>query len=212
VADARVTVVDYGASNLRSVVNALESLGRRVVVADTAEQIADATAIVLPGVGAFAEGMDGLRKRDVIEALEEAVCRRRTPYLGICLGMQFLAREGLENGVHAGLGWLPGRVQRLAPVDPQFKVPHIGWNDLEVSRPGVLFAGLDERPVVYFLHSYYFEPDAAGQDAVTTTCWHGVTIPASVERDNIFGVQFHPEKSQQAGLKVLENFLRAAAV
>jgi glutamine amidotransferase len=207
-----ITVVDYGASNLRSVVNALESLKRRVRVTDEPSALREAAAIILPGVGAFGDGMDGLRKRDLVEALGEEVRGRRTPYLGICLGMQFLAREGWENGTHAGLDWLPGVVRRIEPADPAVKVPHIGWNDLTIERPGILFEGLDEAPVFYFVHGYYFEPDPAARDAVTATAWHGVAMAASVERDNVFGVQFHPEKSQRAGLRVLENFLRAAGV
>jgi len=204
-----IVVVDYGAGNLRSVANALESLGRKATIADTPESILDASVIILPGVGAFGDGMDGLRKRDLVEPLTEAVMGRRTPYLGICLGMQFVAREGFENGTHAGLDWLPAAVRRIEPADPRFKVPHMGWNDVRIERPGVLFAGLEPAPVFYFVHSYHLDVEPSAWHAVTTTCTHGVTMAASIERDNVFGVQFHPEKSQQAGLRVLENFLRA---
>jgi glutamine amidotransferase len=206
-----IVVIDYGAGNLRSVVTALESLGRTAVVADGPAALADARAIILPGVGAFGDGMDGLRKRDLVEPLTEAVLGRRVPYLGICLGLQFLAREGFENGRHEGLGWIPGVVRRIASDDPRVKVPHIGWNDVNIRRRGVLLNGVEE-PVFYFVHGYYFEPDPDAVDVVTSTCVHGVTLTATLERDNIFAAQFHPEKSQRAGIRLLENFLRAADV
>src|SRR5205085_3379526 len=201
----------YGASNLRSVVNALESLGRTVVVADRPGPLADARAIVLPGVGAFGDGMDGLRKRDLVEPLTEAVLGRRVPYLGICLGLQFLAREGLENGRHEGLGWIPGVVRRIESDDPHVKVPHMGWNDVAIRRRGVLLDDVDQ-PVFYFLHGFYFEPDRDATEVVTSTCTHSVTLTATVEHGNIFAAQFHPEKSQSGGIRLLENFLKAASV
>jgi glutamine amidotransferase len=206
-----IAVVDYGAGNLRSVVNALEALGRTAVVADGPAALARARAIILPGVGAFGDGMEGLRKRDLVDPLTEAVLGRRVPYLGICLGLQFLAREGFEHGSHEGLGWIPGVVRRIESADPRIKVPHIGWNDVDVRRRGILLDGVDE-PVFYFVHGYYFSPDPETADVVTSTCVHGVTVTATLERDNIFAAQFHPEKSQRAGLRLLENFLRAAGV
>lgn len=202
-----IVVVDYGAGNLRSVVNALEALGRTATIADAPDALEGATAIILPGVGAFADGMDGLRKRDLVEPLTEAVMHRRIPYLGICLGMQFVADEGLENGRHEGLGWLPGTVRRIAPADPSYKVPHMGWNDVKVERESALLAGLGDSPVFYFLHGYFFDPATTSTGAVTSTCRHGITMAATIERDNIFGTQFHPEKSQEAGIALLRNFL-----
>ena len=206
-----IAVVDYGAGNLRSVVNALESLGRTVAVVDRPGPLADARAIILPGVGAFGDGMEGLRKRDLVEPLTEAVLGRRVPYLGICLGLQFLAREGFENGRHEGLGWIPGVVRRIETEDPRVKVPHMGWNDVTILRRGVLLDGVEE-PVFYFLHGYHFEPAADVADVVTSTCVHGATLTATLECDNIFAAQFHPEKSQRAGIRLLENFLKAADV
>jgi glutamine amidotransferase len=207
-----LAIVDYGAGNLRSVVNAVEALGRAAKLVDKPGDLREATAFILPGVGAFGDGMDGLRKRDLVEALGEEVVVRRKPYLGICLGLQFLADESEENGRHAGLGWLGGMVRRIVPAEASYKVPHIGWNDLAVRHRGVLLEGVDEPPVFYFVHGYYLDPESGVADAVTSTCWHGAHLTATVERDNIFGVQFHPEKSQQAGLKVIENFLRAAGL
>jgi len=203
-----VTVVDYGAGNLRSVVNALEALGHPSRVTDDPAALRDAPALILPGVGSFGEGMDRLRAHDLVAALTEEVLGRKKPYLGICLGLQFLATEGEEYGRHAGLGWIPGVTRRIEPGDPSVKVPHIGWNTVDTARPGTLLANLGEPPVFYFVHSYYFEPAPDARDAVSGTCDHGVTMAAVVERDNVFGVQFHPEKSQRAGLRVLENFLR----
>jgi len=205
-----ITVIDYGAGNLRSVVNALEFLGRAVAIASTPEPLARARAIILPGVGAFADGMEGLRKRDLVEPLTDAVLGRGVPFLGICLGLQLLAREGLEHGRHDGLGWIPGVVRRIEAADARIKVPHVGWNDVEIRRRGVLLEGVD-RPVFYFLHGYYLEPDPGAADVVTSTCAHGVTFAATVEHDNVFATQFHPEKSQRAGLALIENFLKAAA-
>lgn len=207
---AAVTVIDYGASNMRSVVNALESLGRSVRVVDDPDGIREAAALVLPGVGAFGDGMAGLRKRELVEPLTEAVRRRGTPFLGICLGMQLLAEEGLENGRHDGLGWIPGVVRRLDPGDRTFKVPHVGWNELTVRQPGRLFADMAGAPVVYFLHGYALDVTPVARPFVTSIVTHGVEVVASVEDGNVFGVQFHPEKSQAVGLKVLKNFLEAA--
>lgn len=205
-----ITVVDYGAGNLRSVVNAVEALGRSVRIATKAEELHNSAALILPGVGAFGDGIDVLRKRELAAALTHEVIEGQTPYLGICLGMQFLATESLENGVHRGFGWLPGTVRRIVPEDPRYKVPHIGWNTVDIERDSVLFEDLVEAPTFYFVHGYYLDPDADGRKTVTSTCWHGVRMAASVEQGHVFAVQFHPEKSQRAGLKVLENFLRAA--
>lgn len=203
-----ITVVDYGAGNLRSVVNAIEALGTAVRVTNDPSTLKDASALILPGVGAFGDGMEQLRKRDLVDPLADEVVGKGKPFLGICLGMQFLAEEGLENGRHVGLGWIGGAVRRIDPPDKKFKVPHIGWNDVRIERKSLLFEGLGEAPVFYFVHSYFFDPSEDTAGAITSTCWHGVTMAATVERDNIFGVQFHPEKSQRAGLTLLQNFLR----
>lgn len=205
-----ITIVDYGAGNLRSVANAIEALERQAQVVEDARGLRGSSAIILPGVGAFGDGMEGLRKRDLVEALTEEVIGKGIPFLGICLGMQLLATEGLENGRHEGLGWIPGTVRRVEPSDKRCKVPHMGWNDLDIRRPGRLFAGFDEPPVFYFVHSYYFDPASDSKETVTATAWHGMKVPAAIERGNIFGVQFHPEKSQRVGLTVLENFLKLA--
>jgi glutamine amidotransferase len=159
-------------------------------------------------VGAFADGMANLERSGLIGVLTKEVRERGKPYLGICLGMQFLADHGAEGAGGRGLGWVPGTVRRLQPADRRFKVPHTGWNDLEIVRDSVLYADLPEAPVYYFVHGYHFVVAAEAESAVTATCWHGERVVASIEQGNIFGVQFHPEKSQRAGLRLLENFAK----
>lgn len=198
-----VALIDYGAGNLRSAARALERAGARVVVTDDPAVIAGAARIVLPGVGAFAQCINQLRTRSGIEAaLNAAVMARGVPFLGICVGMQLLASEGHEHGVHAGLGWLPGVVRRLAPSDPALKIPHMGWNRVEPVNGAVQPAG-----DAYFVHSYAFTPDdPADVQAVSD---HGGRFAAIVRRGHITGVQFHPEKSQAYGLAFLSNWLKS---
>jgi len=203
-----IAIIDYGAGNLRSVVNAFEAIGSQPLVTNHPGDLAEASAIVLPGVGAFGDGMECLRRLGFIEALTEEVMEKKKPYLGICLGMQFLGRQSFEHGTNAGLGWLPGSVQRIVTGDQKFHVPHIGWNDVRLERRSPLFDGLPLEPVFYFVHSFHLVLEDEEKEAVTSTCWHGVTITASVQKDHIFGVQFHPEKSQESGLKLLENFVK----
>lgn len=205
-----IAVVDYGMGNLRSVLNAFEAIGAPARLAHEAAALRDAAGIVVPGVGAFADGMANLGARGVVEALAEEVLVRGKPYLGICLGLQFLAREGREHGITRGLGWLGGVVRALTPSDPRCKVPHMGWNEVTVERPCELFRDLDERPAFYFLHGFQLDPagDAGAEGALAATAWHGERVTAAVARDNVFGVQFHPEKSQEAGLQVLRNFVK----
>jgi glutamine amidotransferase len=198
-----VALIDYGAGNLRSAARALEKAGARVVVTDDPAMIADAARIVLPGVGAFAQCIGQLREKTGIEAaLNEAVNGRSVPFLGICVGMQLLASEGHEHGVHKGLGWLPGVVRRLRPDDPALKIPHMGWNRVEAVKGADVPSG-----DAYFVHSYAFTPDdPADVQAVSD---HGGRFAAIVKRGHITGVQFHPEKSQAYGLAFLRNWLNS---
>jgi glutamine amidotransferase len=195
-----LALVDYGAGNLRSAARALERAGARVVVTDDPAVIAGAARIVLPGVGAFAQCIGQLREKTGIEAaLNEAV---NGPFLGICVGMQLLASEGHEHGVHTGLGWLPGKVERLTPSDPTLKIPHMGWNRVDAVNGADVPSG-----DAYFVHSYAFTPeDAADVQAVSD---HGGRFAAIVKRGHITGVQFHPEKSQAYGLAFLSNWLKS---
>ena len=196
-----VALVDYGAGNLRSAARALERAGARVVVTDDPAVIAGAARIVLPGVGAFAQCIGQLREKTGFEAaLNEAVNGRGVPFLGICVGMQLLASEGHEHGVYKGLGWLPGKVERLTPSDPTLKIPHMGWNRVDAVNGAAVPSG-----DAYFVHSYAFTPeDAADVQAVSD---HGGRFAAIVKRGHITGVQFHPEKSQAYGLAFLSNWL-----
>ncbi|WCT72764.1 imidazole glycerol phosphate synthase subunit HisH [Sphingomonas naphthae] len=199
----KVALIDYGAGNLRSVENALRAAGAEdVAVTADPEVVLEAERIVLPGVGAFAACMGGLSALPgMIEALDEAVCREARPFLGICVGMQLMADEGLEFGRHQGLGWIPGSVSLMKPADPALKVPHMGWNDVipSISHP-LLLPG-----EAYFLHSYAFACADEADCAATTD--HGGPVTAAVARGTMIGVQFHPEKSQAYGLAFLSRFL-----
>jgi glutamine amidotransferase len=201
-----VALIDYGSGNLRSAEKALARAGAAVAVTADPATVAKADRVVLPGVGAFADCMAGLRALDgMIEALEAAVLRRGVPFLGICVGMQLLADVGREFGDHQGLGWIAGEVVRLAPADPALKIPHMGWNALSIARPHPLLAGIAPGADVYFVHSYAMHPARAADTLATAD--YGGAFTAAAGRDNIAGVQFHPEKSQAAGLALLGNFL-----
>ena len=207
-----IALIDYGSGNLRSAEKALQKaaagLGRpvQVTTTDDPDRIARADLVVLPGVGAFAACMDALAARPgVIEAMTEAVKGRGAPFLGICVGLQLLAERGLEFGETPGLGWIEGDVRRIEPDDPRCKVPHMGWNSLDGALPAAMFAGLGEHPHVYFTHSFAIFPRFA--DDVAASVDHGGRFTAAVVRGNVAGVQFHPEKSQAAGLRLLTNVL-----
>jgi imidazole glycerol-phosphate synthase subunit HisH len=201
-----VALIDYGSGNLRSAEKALARAGGDVAVTSDPAVVAKADRVVLPGVGAFADCMAGLRAiPGMVEALSEAVRNRGVPFLGICVGMQLTASVGREFGDHPGLGWIEGEVVRMAPSDPTLKIPQIGWNELTFTRPHPVFAGIAADANVYFVHSYAMRP-ARAEDTLATTDYGG-TFAAVVGRDNILGTQFHPEKSQAVGLALLCNFL-----
>ena len=200
-----IAIVDYGVGNLRSVQKALERVGAQAVITSNPSRLESARGIVLPGVGAFGDGMDNLRARGLVRPLLEQVAQDK-PFLGICLGMQLLFDESEEMGLHEGLGLLAGRVVRFPESD--LKVPHIGWNQLQGCGSGVL-SGLSDGEYAYFVHSYYVVP-AERSDIVATT-EYGVDFASVVSRANVFGAQFHPEKSQDVGLRLLENFAGVVA-
>ena len=207
-------IIDYGSGNLRSAAKAFEraaadaSPPAPVLVTDDPDRVEQAERIVLPGVGAFADCKAGLAARDgMIEALEDTVLRRGVPFLGICVGMQLMARVGHEHGEHEGLGWIDGEVAPLEPVDETLKVPHMGWNDLTlVGEPHPVLKDLPDDAHAYFVHSYGFT--CGREDEVFATVDYGGTVTAVAGRDNMVGTQFHPEKSQEVGLTVIGNFLR----
>ena len=208
-----VAVIDYGSGNLRSAERALirasseSGAAAEIRVTADPDMVRRAERIVLPGVGAFADCMAGLSAiPGMIEAMEERVRRQGRPFLGICVGMQLLAREGHEHGIHRGLGWIAGAVVRLAPADPVLKVPQTGWNELALTRPEhPLLAGIAHGDHAYFVHSYHLRPQDRG--AVLADTEYGGPVLAALAADTVAGTQFHPEKSQRTGLRLLANFL-----
>lgn len=208
-------VIDYGSGNLRSAAKALERAGRETVadgavtVTGEAKALDRADRIVLPGVGAFGDCAAGLRALPgMIEALERNVRERRKPFLGICVGMQLMADWGIEHGQHNGLGWIPGEVRPLAPADPALKIPHMGWNEVRPVSAGAhpVLSGFTAAAHAYFVHSYAIICEKETDVLATTDYGGGFT--AVIGRDNVIGTQFHPEKSQTAGLRLLGDFLR----
>jgi glutamine amidotransferase len=208
-----VALIDYGSGNLASAAKALaraasKASGGKAEIVTTADPqvVKDAERIVLPGVGAFADCMKGLSSvPGMVEALREKVLKDGAPFLGICVGMQLLATVGVEFGRHSGLGWIAGEVVKIAPSDPGLKIPHMGWNELKILGKHPLLKGIETGSHAYFVHSYQLVP-ALPEDLIATTDYGG-PLTAMVGNENIVGTQFHPEKSQATGLKLLENFI-----
>lgn len=202
-----VAIIDYGSGNLRSAAKGFEKFSSEtVIVTADASAVAAADRIVLPGQGAFADCYAGLAALDgMIEALREAVIDRATPFFGICVGMQLMATAGLEHGRHAGLDWIAGEVVPMTPTDSSLKIPHMGWNDLKISKPHPVLADVTDGDHVYFVHSYHFV--VADPAHLLATADYGGAQTAIIGRDNMIGTQFHPEKSQAVGLRMIENFL-----
>ncbi|HYR28095.1 MAG TPA: imidazole glycerol phosphate synthase subunit HisH [Thermoanaerobaculia bacterium] len=200
----KLAIIDYGMGNLRSVYNALIALGAAPSIAETPEQLEDADKIILPGVGAFGDGMMNLRARGFEPALNRLVIEERRPFLGICLGMQMLVTTGFEHGEHRGLGWIEGKSVRIEPRE-NLRVPHIGWNGTHRLKETELLHDCPEGTAFYFVHSYHVVPDERG--VVTSVAEYGGEIVATVQKDNIYGAQFHPEKSHKYGLQLLRNFM-----
>ena len=198
-----IAVIDYDAGNLKSVEKALVSIGEKVVVSRNHNEILSADKVILPGVGAFGDAMGKLKEYGLVDTIHEVVDRQK-PFLGICLGLQLLFERSDESDGVSGLGILPGEILRI-PDAPGIKIPHIGWNSLDIASNERLFAGLGDNPYVYFVHSYYLK--AADESIVAATTEYGGTmIHASVQKDNIYACQFHPEKSGSVGLQILKNF------
>lgn len=200
-----IAVVDYGLANIQSVVNALECFTSKVRIVERGEELKGADKIVLPGVGHFDEGMKGLRARGHVAALDALVRDAKVPLLGICLGFQFLF-ESSEEGEETGLGWIRGRVSRIRGGSG-IKVPHMGWSEVECPQPSRLFEKISAPMEFYFVHTYCVPNSGDAADCASAVCSYGERFVAALERDNIFGTQFHPEKSQLAGMKLLETFL-----
>ena len=201
-----ITLLDYGAGNVRSVINAIESLGETVKIVSSGEDILSAEKLVFPGVGAFGSMMHSLHKKKYTEPLM-AYLHSDRPFLGICLGMQLLAKSSNEHGHYQGLGWIDGDVTRFHFNGTGQKLPHMGWNDIALKKEHPLFAGLEEGQFTfYFVHSYHMT--CARPETAVASCEYGYRFTAAVARDNIVATQFHPEKSQDNGIQILENFVR----
>lgn len=198
-----LAIVDYDAGNIKSVEKALQYLGQDVKITDSPEEILAADKVILPGVGAFGDAMANLKQCGLDTVLRQ-VAERGIPFLGICLGLQLLFERSDESPGVEGLGILPGEILRI-PAEEGLKIPHIGWNSLHLEHGGRLFAGIEEQAYVYFVHSYYLK--AEEEKCVKASTEYGVHIHASVEKDNVFACQFHPEKSGDVGLQILRNFV-----
>lgn len=202
----KVCILDYGSGNIRSVFNLCSAITDTVEVSNEEEVVVSATHLILPGVGAFGAAMEKIREKIPLQAVERAVFERRIPFLGICVGMQVLAERGYEFGEHQGLGWIPGSVKKLEVGE--LPLPHIGWNSAETAHPSPLLEGIPSGEDFYFVHSFVF--DASDPSSVAATTHYGSVFVSVIASGNIFGVQFHPEKSQRAGRRLLANFINLA--
>ncbi len=205
----KVCIIDYGSGNLHSAAKAFERIakqtGHEVEVTSDAKALKQASHIVLPGVGAFGDCKAGLAAVDgMIAAMEEEALGKQKPFLGICVGMQLLATTGYEHGEHQGLGWIKGAVKKILVKD--LPIPHMGWNNLTLTSTHSLLDGIITGDHAYFVHSYAFEPQ--DNEAILATTEYGIALPAIIGKNNVLGTQFHPEKSQRTGLKLIENFLK----
>jgi glutamine amidotransferase len=201
-----VCIIDYGMGNLMSVLRAFELIGNSVKVSNQEEDIREAKRLVLPGVGAFSVAMDNLRSLNLIDLLNEEVLNQGKPIMGICLGMQLIAEESFENGHFQGLGWIPASVRKLE-LNEGLRVPHMGWNDVyPVQREFSLFDGIEGETSFYFVHSYHV--DCRDTSYIGSTCKYGVEFTSTIQHENIYAAQFHPEKSQHNGIQMLKNFIK----
>jgi glutamine amidotransferase len=205
-ASSMIAIIDYGMGNLRSVQKGLERVGHAATITSDPADLAQADKLILPGVGAFRDAIAALRERRLVEPIHAAIDQGK-PFLGICLGLQLLFETSFEDGEHQGLGIVPGDVVRF-DLPTRFKVPHMGWNQIEVRHPAPIFAGIEDRAYFYFVHSYYVVP--RDRDWIALESDYGAPFCSGISRGNLFAVQFHPEKSQDAGLRLLKNFAELA--
>lgn len=197
-----IAIIDYDAGNIRSVEKAMAKLGQEVWITRDRERIMNADKVILPGVGSFGDAMAHLREYNLVEVIKDVVAEKK-PFLGICLGLQLLYESSEETPGVEGLGILKGKILKI-PEQKDLKIPHMGWNSLHLQNDGRLFRGIEQNPYVYFVHSYYLK--AGEEETVKATTEYSVNIHASVEKDNVFACQFHPEKSGNLGLQILKNF------
>lgn len=201
---SKIVIVDYGMGNLRSVVNAFEYAGAKVKLSTQANDLKQADGVVVPGQGAFRDCIKCLRENKFVEALNEAVIEHQKPYLGICLGLQIVGEKSFEGGEFMGLGWIKGVVRKIEPTK-NLKVPHLGWDEISITRKIGLFSGLSANPCFYFAHSFVLYPNDLGVVGAVTD--YGSKFPVAIQKDNIMAVLFHPEKSQHEGLQLIKNFV-----
>jgi glutamine amidotransferase len=201
----KIGIVDYGVGNTLSVANALKYLQYKVIISNKQIQLNTCDVLILPGVGAFQTAMQNLIQAGLEEILNNEVFEKKKPILGICIGMQLMATNSLENGNHRGLNWISGTVTPI-PAKPDFPVPHVGWNTIDIKQPHIAFKRLHNDSHFYFDHSYYFQPD--DNSSILASVEYGSSITAAIQRDHILGVQFHPEKSQINGLKLFRDFIQ----
>lgn len=201
----KVAIINYGMGNLSSVRRAFDDMGAETIIASHPSSLYEVSRVVLPGVGAFAEGMMHLSQGGWIPALHDVVTVQRKPLLGICLGMQMLASKGHEGGVSEGLGLIPGQVQKLDTLGCKLRIPHVGWNEVNYKNEDALFLGIPNLSDFYFVHSYAFTP--VEKDNLIATVSYGIGLAAVIRKDHVFGCQFHPEKSSKVGRKLLKNFM-----
>lgn len=203
-----IVIVDYGVGNICSVSNAIRTLGyRKLKISGVKEDIFNADALILPGVGAFQACAKSLRERHLDVILHEAVIMRKKPILGICVGMQLMATASEENGLHSGLDWIPGRVVKLK-LPEHYAVPHVGWNNIQQCQKNAMFNKIPESSNFYFDHSYHYQCD---ESFITAECDYGIRVAAAIGKGNVHGVQFHPEKSQKNGLKLFRGFFNSVS-
>ena len=200
-------IIDYGMGNLKSVYNAFTYLGQEVIISNKKEDLERADYIVLPGVGSFGKGIENLRKLGLIELLNKEVLENKKPFLGICLGMQLIAKDSTEEGLNKGLGWLDANVRKL---DVKLRIPHMGWNDVKFNKESNLLKNLSLGTSFYFIHS--FAMNCKDKKDILMTTEYGKEFVAAIQKENIFAVQFHPEKSHKSGLQLLKNFLEGSYV
>ena len=201
-----ITIIDYGIGNTHSVFNALKYLGySKIKISHNIQDINDSDALILPGVGAFETCINNLKIRGLIPILNEEVLIKKKPILGICVGMQLLATSSEENGLHNGLNWIDGTVKKLV-IPSNLSVPHVGWNNVRLNYKNPLFFNNNENTNFYFDHSYHFE---CSKENIVGVCDYGIEVTSAVQKNNIYGVQFHPEKSQTSGLKLFRGFLNS---
>jgi glutamine amidotransferase len=208
--DNKIVIIDYNAGNLRSVQKSFEYNGCKAIISNEPDVIRSANKIVLPGVGAFKDGMQNLVDLNLVDVLNKEVIQNKKPFLGICLGMQLIASKSFENGVTTGLSWIDAEVDRFDFRESfnDLKIPHVGWNNVTYKRHNDLYTDIKNNNDFYFVHSYHLQTN---EDIVSSTTNYGIDFVSSIQKDNIYAFQFHPEKSQKNGLKIIKNFIDVEA-